>query len=295
MKKTVLILGNGVSRLEFNDRILAFDGEVWACNYAFREFSAKISRLYGHKDPMLEAQDWKEKHDLKYEIYSGPINKQRPDWREITVPPKWRKDSGTTLVCQALFEGFDVICCGMDLGGPDVYDPAAFKKDKTNWVRRWTEIITEWDPARITFWGHDHMPFLQGIRNKTRQAREYARQYLRRKPHIPGVYINSWREAVFVKKNIDPVEEEIVQVKWKINGLKAPMKRKVARIYEARGAIVILEPEPVSAKVAAVPVPRLEPVAVQEPKHAPIYAAPDFAADAKPAKNPRRKSKKEPV
>jgi hypothetical protein len=86
--KKVLILGNGISRRSFTDAIESYPGEVWACNYAFREFPKKITRLTGHREPLAEAQELKDREGLSLEIWGGPISGGNQAWKKFTVSPK---------------------------------------------------------------------------------------------------------------------------------------------------------------------------------------------------------------
>ena len=166
---TVLILGNGLSRLAFHDAIMSFDGPVWGCNRIFLDYGEKLTGIAGHADVMDEAIKWRDEHGQKFERL------------EITCPEVYRKDTGTTLVAEALTRGMDVICCGFDLGGLDVYSPGHEKKNKTSWVTRWRLIFRNFDPNRVTFWGYDHKPFLLS----SKRANEYFLKYSRGESHIP--------------------------------------------------------------------------------------------------------------
>lgn len=177
MNSQILILGNGLSRLSFEDDIQSFPGDVWACNRAYLDYGDKISALAGHADVMQEAKKYRDAHGQGYSIFG--INK------EFTCPDKYRKDTGTTLIAEALTRGYNVIVCGFDLGGLDVYSPNHEKKNKSTWVQRWRLIFQEYDPDRVTFWGHDHKPFILS----NRAPIEYYREYSRGKPHIKdGTY-----------------------------------------------------------------------------------------------------------
>lgn len=183
--ETVLILGNGLSRLEFDEKIRAFPGEVWACNRAYLDYGDVISALAGHLDVMQEARDNRDELGQKYRIFGID--------EDLTCPALFRKDTGTTLVAEALTRGNDVIVCGFDLGGLDLYSPGHEKKNKSTWVQRWRLLFREFDPARVTFWGYDHKPFILS----NRPAVEYFRDYSRGRPHVKnGSYqeiIKKWK------------------------------------------------------------------------------------------------------
>lgn len=174
--ETVLILGNGLSRLAFHEAILAHDGPVWGCNRVFIDYGARLTAIAGHADVMEEARVWREKHGQTYDIFGID--------EALTCPELYRKDTGSTLVAEALTRGYNVIACGFDLGGADVYSPGHEKKNKTTWVTRWRLIFSKFGPERVTFWGHDHKPFLLSYR----PANEYSKAYTRGKAHLPGDY-----------------------------------------------------------------------------------------------------------
>jgi hypothetical protein len=165
---TVLILGNGISRLEFDKEIRAFTGPVWGCNRAYIDYGDILSALAGHTDVMEEARDHGD-----YKIFGQD--------EAFTCPDIYRKDTGSMLVAEALTRGYDVICVGFDLGGADVYSPGHDKKNKTTWVNRWRLILSVFDHSRVTFWGYDHKPFILSHR----PANEYALKYTRGDSHIP--------------------------------------------------------------------------------------------------------------
>lgn len=183
---TILILGNGLSRLDFTNAIRSHQGPVWACNRAYLDFSDTITHLYGHEDVMQEAREWREENGKAFSIFGQD--------EELTCRSIFRKDSGTTLVAEALTRGADVIVCGFDLGGADLYSPGHEKKNKATWVERWRFIFGEFDPGRVTFWGHDHKPFILS----QRPANEYAREYMHGKAHIPAT---AYQEALKDWKN----------------------------------------------------------------------------------------------
>lgn len=179
----VLILGNGISRLSFDDYIRSFDGQIWGCNYVFQEYASILDRLTGHQEPMDDADELKKKHGHRYEIFAGVLCKNK-SWKKFTVHPRWLRDSGTTMVAQALHEGFEVWVCGFDLGGPDVYYHDQYLTDKTVWVHRWAEMFREWGWERVHFVGHDHSPFIREVMDAPHMAGRYSKRYKSRNPHI---------------------------------------------------------------------------------------------------------------
>lgn len=167
---TVLILGNGISRLAFDAQIRGFPGEIWGCNRIYLDYGDVLTGLSGHIDVMKEADDYRAEHGQNWRLLG--TEEDPYICREL-----FRKDTGTTLVAEALTRGHNVIVCGFDIGGLDVYSPGHEKKNKTSWVERWRLILDEFGADRVTFWGHDHKPFLLSYR----PACEYSRRYLKGK------------------------------------------------------------------------------------------------------------------
>jgi hypothetical protein len=237
---TVLIVGNGISRLAYTKQILDFKGDVWASNYAFWEFSEKLTRLNGHQVCLLEAQNWKDQYGCNFEIYAGPIAKKRPDWKMFSVGPKWQRDSGTTLICEALHLGFKIEVVGFDLGGPDVYAPEHRYVDKTSWVNRWAEILQEWGLDSIKFWGHDHKEFISKVINNPQIAKEYSRLYRSRKPHLENETFKKTYEEFYMP--VQKSEEKKIKVKFP-NGYQTEMRESVANIIIGKGQAVKIQDE----------------------------------------------------
>jgi hypothetical protein len=168
----ILILGNGLSRLSFDDRIRAWRRPIWGCNRIYLDYGDILTGLAGHADVMQEAKLYRDAHGQKYTILAED--------EELQCEEKYRKDTGTTLVAEALTRGYEVELCGFDLGGPDIYSPGHDKKNKTTWVQRWRAILHAFGEEHVTFWGYDHKPFLLS----SAPAIEYFRLYGTGKAHI---------------------------------------------------------------------------------------------------------------
>lgn len=172
MTGTVLILGNGISRLAFEKEIKEFRGEVWGCNRIYLDYGDKITALAGHADVMQEALVARDASVHKYDIFGIDV--------EFFCQPIFQKDTGTTLVAEALTQKKKVICCGFDMGVLDVYSPGHEKKNKSTWIQRWRLILAEFGSENVSFWGYDHKPFLLG----RQAAGTYSEKYTRGKNHI---------------------------------------------------------------------------------------------------------------
>lgn len=187
----VLILGNGISRISYHDFISDWPGEVWGCNYVFRDYGHKLTRLTGHDFVLIEAKEYREKHGMAFEIWGGHLGRCEAVEKKFTCHQRFCRDSGTTLVSQALHEGKNVIACGFDLGGPDVYSKELETVNKSNWITRWRKLIALHGDNRIRFVGQDHMPFL----TSDKQPEEYGKVYTHGYPHIENEeYLKVWKD-----------------------------------------------------------------------------------------------------
>jgi len=178
--KKVLIIGNGISRLSYQKEIEEFDGERWSCNYSFIDFGHMVTRMNGELKTFKDSVEYREKNGCSYKIIADPKLSPYSD-EPYQSDEKYRKDSGTSLVAEALHRGYDVYCVGFDLGGHDVYSPKHNKIGKGGWVTRWRIIIEDFGHDRIHFIGHDHLPFL--LSNEP--ANTYAKKYMKNQSHIP--------------------------------------------------------------------------------------------------------------
>lgn len=238
--KKVLILGNGISRLQFVDFINDWKNEIWACNLAFMDFGERISRLTGHDWVLKEAAEYKKKNNLKFEIIAG-IHLNNIKYKKVSCPSEFRKDSGTVLVAQALEEGYRVSVVGFDLGGPDVYGPDHQYQNKSIWVRRWRLIAEKYTLDNVEFIGFDHKPFI--LSND--DYRTYSKYYLSNQPHIPGEnYAYFFENVTGISVTPTRHSRKKVRVKY-LRGIKegwvTEYLETVALILERQGKVEILE------------------------------------------------------
>lgn len=184
--------------MSFDKDIRLFSGERWACNYAYTDYGLILNRISGHSEIFPAMAEWREKNNAHFKIMGG----ESPFKEYVDIPytcdEKYHKDTGTTLLAQALHEGYDVYCVGYDLGGHDVYSPGLKDQNKASWVKRWRIILRDFGHERVHFLGYDHKQFL--LSNKPDNY--YAKQYQKKKPHIDsavyrGVYY-TWKQ-----KNIE--------------------------------------------------------------------------------------------
>lgn len=187
--KEVLIIGNGVSRLKHQNFIENWNGEIWGCNSIYIEHQAgsvpRLDRLIGDRQAIVPASEYKKKYKLKYVIYNKfVIDKKKtvPGTVPVPLPPKYIRDSGTTLIALAFIEGYDrIVCIGFDLGGKDIYVKNLHTKNKTTWVNHWRRLAEDFDFDKVEFIGYDHKPFI--LSNEP--VSKYADYYLQGLNHIP--------------------------------------------------------------------------------------------------------------
>lgn len=189
--KKMLIVGNGLSRLAYKKEIQNFKGEVWIFNYAYKEkWLAKIAtRWHGHEELIPEVQEAREKNGYKYKIYGGTKKAEKHFRSDVRIG-----DSGTTAAWQALKEGFEIWCVGIDLGGWDIYSPEHEKQNKAIWVMRWKRLY-KFYKDKIHWIGQDHTEIL-----RSPNITKYSSLYTNGKIHIRD---EKSRKAIekFINKN----------------------------------------------------------------------------------------------
>ena len=178
--KSVLILGNGVSRLQHMDMIREWTGEIWGCNSIYKDLESglipRIDAITGDKVAIEAAVDSKEKNGYTYKVWSrGPRTLGMKGTIDIKLATEYIYDSGTTLVCKALIDAYtNIVLVGFDLGGKDIYVPNHEMRNKSAWIARWRKIAKKFTLNNITFVGTDHKPYL--LSNKPIDA--YAKIYM---------------------------------------------------------------------------------------------------------------------
>lgn len=151
-KDSVLILGNGISRLQYAheivDYLLKYSGELWGSNHVYVEYGPWLDRVNGHADVVLQAEHWKQLHGYTYRVIKSN------DYKEL--PEKLRGNSGIFLVSQALYDGYkEILLCGFDFGGKDVWTPDMENRAVTNGLLRKWDLMLQTFPdskQRIKFW-----------------------------------------------------------------------------------------------------------------------------------------------
>lgn len=231
-EKKVLILGNGLSRLSYNDFIEQWEYEIWGCNFVYADWGWKLTRITGHVDVMAEAKIYKEENNYKYEFWGGNLGQFEFD-KKFTCDNQFLKDSGTTFVAQALEEKYKIYCLGFDLGGRDMYSQNHHTMNKTNWVLRWRIIANTYGLDDIHFIGHNHKPFILGKES----AHSYANRYLTGKPHIDNEeYLELYKKFNVIKPKED---NSFVTVKYK-DGKIMEHRKLVAKKLVEKGIVEII-------------------------------------------------------
>lgn len=238
---TVMVLGNGISRKAYDQRILEWTGEIWGCNLAYLEYGDKLSRLTGHDWVLIEAAEYLKEHpECTFRIWSGHSGATSVGFGDrFTCSAKFCRDSGTTLVAQALEEGHTVLAVGFDLGGWDIHSPGVEHQDKTAWVKRWRELLTHYGWDSVEFMGHDHKPMLRnpGL------AKSYRDRYISGRPHLAdATYLRVWEEhtggpAILLPGRIGAM----ARVRFLKNGYETNMNETLALRYMEKGKVEIIE------------------------------------------------------
>lgn len=117
----LLILGNGTSRLSKKDKVEKWKGEIWVCNWAYKENLSQITRVGTvHPNVAKAAAQYRDKNGLTYKIWSKPeINCWAIDY---TFELKKGWSTGNMMIAQAIVEGHtEITLSGFDMGGPDIY------------------------------------------------------------------------------------------------------------------------------------------------------------------------------
>jgi hypothetical protein len=248
----VLILGNGISRLAHEKEIFSWQGEVWGANAIYREVSKEgrygqiLNRLSGHRNVLEAAREFREEKGYSYELWAGHHGRLMEGAKPFTVEREFLRDTGTSLVAQALHEGHSVTVCGYDLGGPDIHSPGLWSQNKRNWVSRWVDIFRKWGESPVNWIGHDHSEYVLSVLRGKSDSGAYARNYIRRRPHIPGdVYNKIWKDYMGIhdKQKPPPVDDHMVKVIWLRTGHEGRLKKSVAGVYVRRGKVKIVEQE----------------------------------------------------
>lgn len=208
-KKRVLILGNGLSRRNYYDFINEWAGEVWGCNWVYKELLNndihRLDALIGDYQCLKHAIKYKDKELSDTTIY-GKAPKTI-DLGRVYYPDGFNNqfsDSGTTFVVHALENGYDEIyLVGFDIGGKDLYQHRHHLRNKKSWLRGWRKIAQNHGLQNIYFIGYDHK---QIILSEVPDD-YYARQYMRGRDHLSSYYNDNtkmdpeYKERVHNQKN----------------------------------------------------------------------------------------------
>lgn len=161
--KTVLILGNGISRLQYLSEIKAYcgTGELWGSNFIYLEYGKYLTRIDGHPAVVKQGMQWSALHRYHYRCIHPEFT---PEIYE-ELPEGLCGNSGIFLVTMALHEGFEkIIICGFDFGGKDIWTPDMHLRPVSNGLlKKWDHMLTHYPDAnkRVEFWkikpGYDQL------------------------------------------------------------------------------------------------------------------------------------------
>lgn len=127
---SVIILENGKSRLRYNQYLQKWDKELWVMDRGFIEYNAlpTIHRVGTIQQSVAkEAQSYKEKKGLNYEVYARDFIDGYEDKIHVFKELRgWL--AGPLMVAQAIKEGYESIyLVGFDIGEEDLYGKNTLK------------------------------------------------------------------------------------------------------------------------------------------------------------------------
>jgi|GEM_PF-2203375 len=189
-KKRVLLLGNGISRNNFSSIYSIWKGEIWGCNWVYKEYlEKKIPRL----DVLigdyvcLKVANQLRKKELKNTLFLGKSQKSI-EMGNVEYPKGFKNqfsDSGSALTVHAIESGYEeVYLLGFDLGGRDIYQKRHHLRNKKSWVKSWRKVNKLYGLSNIYFIGYDHKKYIQG----TLPEDYYAKLYMRGQDHLGSYY-----------------------------------------------------------------------------------------------------------
>lgn len=147
----VLILGNGVSRLQQIDFIKQWTEELWVCNWGFKEaFSLpRVDKVCTvHADVIPKALTFKEKHGLSYQVITSNRCALDHDVEIFAVKKGW--STGALALSEALEQRFDeIVLAGFDFGGKDIYQPQLI--NGSNFINQFKHLQEMYDIKGVSF------------------------------------------------------------------------------------------------------------------------------------------------
>lgn len=144
--KQLLILGNGISRLNYGWYIREYQYPIWSCNSTFRE----LYRL-GRIDVLGSVHGIYLKDSLQL---SKDRNFRRISVKSVDGSETFHKyhgySTGNEMIHQAIYEGYDNIdLLGFDMGGFDI--TSNHNVDGTNFKSQFTKIQSEYPYVKFNF------------------------------------------------------------------------------------------------------------------------------------------------
>jgi len=154
---TLMVVGNGASRLKHEEFIKDHDDEVWACNYEFREDWPRLSAIGSlHKRAVRDALIYRKEHGLNYEVITNETyaNPNWGQWQEGAMSwsegrISYRLSSGIRLIQEAFVRGHDkVILIGFDLGGECAREETPTPKEDF-FKNQYERLVEAWPEKNI--------------------------------------------------------------------------------------------------------------------------------------------------
>lgn len=198
----VLILGNGISRLRFKEKILSWEGEIWVCNWAFREASElpRIDRVGSvHQEVIKEAHQYKVENNLSYKLLTSNTSGIEDISEPFIDERGW--STGSLMIVQALKEGYSKIALsGFDMGGDDIYQPTP--RPGGNFKKQFDKIAKENDMSGVVVLDEfGEIPiFRDGYLDSSIPPNELLR--------IPRIDLSSLKKKIIIMGNGNSILED---------------------------------------------------------------------------------------
>jgi lipopolysaccharide biosynthesis glycosyltransferase len=231
IKKKVLILGNGISRLQFDSYVKSFDGEIWVCNQAYKEYKkfGRISAVFTvHKEVALSAFKFRQERGLRYKVYCSQVLKGY----EGTISTLYRYrgwSSGSEAIHQALIDGYDKIeLMGFDFGGSDVYQKHSVYGG--NFRKQFLKILDEFGSDNLEIIGCKSKEFSDMLSKKTK-----ARLNIKDKP--PSTFIKKVEVLDEYKKILSKIDKASVCI---VGNSPTLLERKMGGVIDHFSTVIRL-------------------------------------------------------
>jgi len=156
---TLMILGNGESRLKHKEMIRNHDDDVWVCNHAFEEH-ADIPRMSAvatvHAGVARKALKYRKAHGLNYVVMYSKMGKTIPGVLPfLHLEPRnklvFNMGSGLLAIQHAYLSGHvKILVAGFDKGGPCAVKESVSQAEGSFQVQ-WDRLFQVYPEIEIEF------------------------------------------------------------------------------------------------------------------------------------------------